>query len=56
MMRGVSVAPLAERIAALSIPEPNSGCWLWLGVIKRNGYGTLGLAAAQARTRRKHHV
>lgn len=42
-MRGVSVAPLADRIADLSIPEPNSGCWLWLGVIKNNGYGTLGV-------------
>lgn len=22
-----------------SIPEPNSGCWLWLGATNRNGYG-----------------
>lgn len=25
------------------MPEPNSGCWLWLGQIKSNGYGTLGV-------------
>lgn len=32
---------LAERIEALSIPEPNTGCWLWLGAIHRDGYGVL---------------
>lgn len=31
---------LRELITAKSIPEPNSGCWLWLGgVRKTNGYG-----------------
>lgn len=30
------------RIERLSIPEPNSGCWLWLGSIKANGYGNMG--------------
>lgn len=23
------------------IPEPNSGCWLWLGPMRSNGYGFL---------------
>jgi hypothetical protein len=23
------------------IPEPMSGCWLWLGYVNRDGYGTL---------------
>lgn len=22
-------------------PEPNSGCWLWIGALRTNGYGTL---------------
>jgi hypothetical protein len=22
------------------IPEPNSGCWLWLGAVSDNGYGS----------------
>lgn len=26
-----------------SIPEPNSGCWIWLGAIGHGGYGHLGL-------------
>jgi len=28
-----------RRIEKLSIPEPNSGCWFWLGMIDKNGYG-----------------
>lgn len=24
------------------IPEPNSGCWLWLGYCDKNGYGGFG--------------
>jgi hypothetical protein len=25
----------------MSIPEPNTGCWLWLGSLGTPGYGTL---------------
>ena len=32
---------LAERFATRFIPEPNSGCWLWLGKINPYGYGVL---------------
>lgn len=31
--------PLQERFEALYIPEPNSGCWIWIGSITRLGYG-----------------
>lgn len=24
-----------------SIPEPNTGCWLWLGAVSLNGYGVI---------------
>src|SRR5262245_43846462 len=27
------------RVLAFSVPEPNSGCWLWLGSLDRGGYG-----------------
>jgi hypothetical protein len=27
-----------ERLEAKIIPEPNSGCWLWLGSISYDGY------------------
>jgi hypothetical protein len=33
---------LAEKIEHNSIPEPNSGCWIWLGAVsKSKGYGSL---------------
>jgi hypothetical protein len=31
-----------RRIEERSIPEPNSGCWLWLGCARPDGYGCLG--------------
>lgn len=38
-MRGMG---LAERILELSIPEPMSGCWLWLGCVKPDsGYAVM---------------
>lgn len=32
-------AAIQSRIERYSIPEPNSGCWLWLGSIDGEGYG-----------------
>lgn len=32
----------AEIISRNSIPEPNSGCWLWTGNVNGWGYGRLG--------------
>lgn len=40
-MRGVSVGSINSRLEALSMPEPNSGCLIWIGHAKKNGYGTL---------------
>ena len=34
---------LLRRMEANSIPEPNSGCVLWCGSIKENGYGVVGV-------------
>ena len=31
--------PLAQRLEFHSIPEPNTGCYLWIGHASRNGYG-----------------
>ena len=30
------------RFEAKYIPEPNSGCWLWVGALDGHGYGTFG--------------
>lgn len=32
---------LSERIAQNYIPEPNSGCWLWIGSVHKDGRGRI---------------
>jgi hypothetical protein len=32
---------IRERLEKWSIPEPNTGCTLWFGVVNRRGYGRL---------------
>lgn len=32
-------SPIAKIIEVRSIPEPNSGCWLWTGTLFSSGYG-----------------
>lgn len=34
------------------MPEPNSGCWLWLGCTDKKGYGYLGTAGRTVRAHR----
>jgi hypothetical protein len=43
------IPDLIERIERMSTPEPNTGCWLWLGALGTNGYGTLGINGWQTR-------
>lgn len=31
--------PLEQRFWSDVIPEPNTGCWLWMGADARDGYG-----------------
>ena len=42
-----------ERLEAMSIPEPNLGCWLWLGEVHDSGYGRISL---KGRMRFVHRV
>lgn len=35
--------PISERLDAMSIPEPNSGCVLFTGRWNRKGYGVLSI-------------
>jgi len=37
--KGMIPKPDVARFEALFIPEPNSGCWLWEGTFRANGYG-----------------
>ena len=33
--------PIETRLLNKISPEPNSGCWLWLGAVTENGYGSI---------------
>jgi len=49
---------LAEHILAMSIPEPNSGCWLWLGNrLTRGtwGYGLVNIRRGGRKTTTSAH-
>lgn len=43
-----------ERLERLSIPEPNSGCWLWMGSLSKFGYGQIMMPGGKPR--RAHRV
>jgi hypothetical protein len=36
--------PVSVRLERNSIPEPNSGCTLWLGSSNKEGYGRIGVS------------
>jgi hypothetical protein len=42
----------AETFWERAIPEPNSGCWLWLGKRDRDGYGRFTLGGRRVRAHR----
>jgi hypothetical protein len=46
---------LAERFELQSMPEPNSGCWLWIGAIS-GGYGTITEGSGSQRKLFAHRV
>lgn len=49
--------PLRERFDSGYVPEPNSGCWLWLGYLLPAGYGKIGcLVDGRWRTLYAHRV
>lgn len=48
---------LPDRFWAKCIPEPNSGCWLWLASVDGSGYGHLkGEGGRKAPTVKAHRV
>lgn len=38
---GLGIAQI-ERFEAFVLPEPNSGCWLWMGSVTGTGHGCFG--------------
>lgn len=45
--------PVISRLLSFSQPEPNSGCWLWIGAITDKGYGRISI---HGRNRLAHRV
>lgn len=45
------IIPLKQRFESKFIPEPNSGCWLWLAAIT-NGYGRFMVGSRTNHARR----
>lgn len=46
-----------QRLLEKSIPEPNSGCWLWLGGMESRGdYGTFTMRALGYIGKKAHRV
>lgn len=43
-----------ERLERHSIPEPNSGCWIWTGSLGKFGYGQIMMPGGKPR--RAHKV
>lgn len=43
-----------EHILAMSVPEPNTGCWLWLGAYsgKKQNYGAVSVGGKGVRAHR----
>lgn len=35
--------PLEKRLEKYTMPEPNTGCWIWFGPVNSKGYGALCL-------------
>jgi hypothetical protein len=48
--------PLLTRFEMQHIPEPNSGCWLWLGATSPSGYGNIYAFGSSLRAHRASWV
>lgn len=45
---------LAERFHERHIPEPNTGCWLWMGAVTSKGYGQIRRSGKQGEVIQAH--
>ena len=48
--------PIEERFLAQVAPEPNSGCWLWMGAVTSFGHGVIGRGARGEGAVRAHRL
>ncbi len=45
-----------ERFDAKWIPEPNTGCWLWTGYVRDNGYGSFAVDSPATKPSKAHRA
>jgi hypothetical protein len=45
--KDTNMRTLKERLERKVMPEPNSGCWLWLGAVNVQGYGKISLPGSK---------
>lgn len=48
--------PIKERFESKYVPDPNSGCWLWIGHWANNGYGLISGGGTGGGMRLAHRV
>lgn len=48
-MSGYLARPIMDRFLEACIPEPNSGCWLWLLSLRNDGYGAFAVRRNKSR-------
>lgn len=46
------VVPIMERVERHSMPEPNTGCWIWFGADDGHGYGQIRVGGRTLRAMR----
>ena len=51
-----AIARDAAYIEARSIPEPNSGCWIWTRDIARDGYGKMVMGGVNMSASRASYI
>lgn len=53
LMKDVARNSIRDRMSRLCIPEPNSGCWLWIGALSgRDGYGQVSFESKMHKAHR----
>lgn len=56
-MRLVPKEKLLEKLISNTYPEPNTGCWLWSGMLNVSGYGIMKCASLpQFKTALTHRI
>lgn len=46
---------ILNKLESRMIPEPNSGCFIWLGAVNGHGYGIIGMRENGKKVQRRAH-